>query len=204
MADNSFGPDRGGRRPGRLRGRDPRRATRRQGGPRRARAPGRHLPQLGLHPDQGAAAHRRGLPRHAARGRLRAHGEGRGLRPEESRAALAQDRRAPERGRQAPAQEEQSHGLRWLGPPRRQGGLGTQGACGQGRQGGRRHHRQARHPGHGRPRAPAPGPGIRRQAGLDLQGGHGSRGLPRVAAGHRLGRQSASSSPASTAPSAPR
>ena len=47
------------RRAGRLCRGDPRGAARHEDGGRRARAAGRHLPQLGLHPDQGAAAHRR-------------------------------------------------------------------------------------------------------------------------------------------------
>ena len=41
-----------------------------------ARASGRHLPELGLHPDQGAAALGRDLPLHAARQGLRAVGAG--------------------------------------------------------------------------------------------------------------------------------
>ena len=46
--------------------RHPRGAARPQGRDRRARASRRHLPQLGLHPDQGAAAHLRALHRNAA------------------------------------------------------------------------------------------------------------------------------------------
>ena len=46
--------------PRRLRRRDPLRAARPQDRVRRAREPRRHLPQLGLHPDQGAAPLRRG------------------------------------------------------------------------------------------------------------------------------------------------
>ena len=42
-------------------------------GARRARASGRHLPQLGLHPDQGAAALVRGQPPAAHARRLRLH-----------------------------------------------------------------------------------------------------------------------------------
>ena len=52
---NKLRRDRRRRRAGRLRDRHPRRAARHEGGLRGAGAPGRHLPQLGLHPDQGAA-----------------------------------------------------------------------------------------------------------------------------------------------------
>ena len=45
---------------------DPRRAARPQDRDRRARDARRHLPQLGLHPDQGAAALGRDVPLHAA------------------------------------------------------------------------------------------------------------------------------------------
>ena len=48
---------------------------------RRARASGRHLPELGLHPDQGAAALGGGRPPAAARRRLRLQRQGRQLRP---------------------------------------------------------------------------------------------------------------------------
>ncbi len=48
-------------RAGRLCDGHPRRPARLQDGHRRARTSGRHLPQLGLHPDQGAAALRRNL-----------------------------------------------------------------------------------------------------------------------------------------------
>ena len=51
----------GGQRPGRLCGGDPRRAVRAKDGARGARRTGRRLPQLGLHPDQGAAQKRAGL-----------------------------------------------------------------------------------------------------------------------------------------------
>ncbi len=46
------------RRAGRLRGGDPRRAARQASPLRRARQARRHLPELGLHPDQGAADQR--------------------------------------------------------------------------------------------------------------------------------------------------
>ena len=59
---------------GRLRHRDPRGAAWLQDRHRRARFPRRHLLELGLHPDQGAAALGRDLPLHAARQGLRAQG----------------------------------------------------------------------------------------------------------------------------------
>ena len=78
------------RRSRRLRRGDPRGAARLQDGGRRARASRRHLPQLGLHSHQGAAALGRDLPLHAARRGLwperRGHGR---LRHRRRRQALA-------------------------------------------------------------------------------------------------------------------
>ena len=105
-------PDRRRRRPGRLRGGDPRRAAQDEGGAGRARASGRHLPELGLHPDQGAAALGRGAGADAARGELRPRGRQPALRrggrgqAQPRRGAAAQPRRRP------PAEEEQGHGVR--------------------------------------------------------------------------------------------
>ena len=60
---------------------------------RRARASGRHLPQLGLHPDQGAAALGRDLALCRARQGLRPDGRGHGQRrPQGDRRALARRR----------------------------------------------------------------------------------------------------------------
>ena len=76
------------RRAGRLRDRHPRRAARHEGGLRGAGTFGRHLPQLGLHPDQGAAAHLRGLSPDGAGRRVRPQGRGRLLRYGEDRQAV--------------------------------------------------------------------------------------------------------------------
>ena len=62
--------------PGRLRRRHPRGAARPQDGGRGARASRRHLPQLGLHSHQGAAAVGRDLPLPAASQGLRAEARG--------------------------------------------------------------------------------------------------------------------------------
>ena len=78
-----------------------------QDGHRRARLPGRHLPQLGLHPDQGAAALGRGLPLPAARQGLRPDGREGRLRCQGGRGALAQGGRAAQRRRRLPDEEEQ-------------------------------------------------------------------------------------------------
>src|SRR3546814_15961073 len=82
----------------RLCGGDPRRATEAEDRGGGARAPRRHLPQLGLHPDQGAAALGRDLPHHAARRRLWPEGIERRLRPGAGGEALAR-RVGPEIGR---------------------------------------------------------------------------------------------------------
>ena len=67
-------PDCHWRRTGRLCRRDPRRPARKTRGLRGEGARRRHLPQLGLHPDQIAAAQRRAVsPDEASRGRLRLH-----------------------------------------------------------------------------------------------------------------------------------
>ena len=76
MADDQLRPHRGRRRAGRLCRGDPRGAARHEDRGRRARASGRHLPQLGLHPDQGAAAHLGDLPPDAACRRVRLLGQG--------------------------------------------------------------------------------------------------------------------------------
>ena len=77
------------RRTGRLRGRDPRGAARALDRHRRAREPRRHLPELGLHPDQGAAPDLRDLPPDAPGQGVRAQGRERRLRPRRGGEALA-------------------------------------------------------------------------------------------------------------------
>ena len=111
MADPAVRRRRGRHRPRRLRGRHPLRAARALGGHRRGRSAGRRLPQLGLHPDQGAPPQRggrrplqpgEGVRHHRRRveGRLRAGG-----------AALAQGRRPHGQGRRVPLPQEQDHPL---------------------------------------------------------------------------------------------
>ena len=83
-------------RSGRLRHRDPRRAARLQDRDRREVLSRRHLPELGLHPDQGAAALGRDLPLHAACQGLRPVGRQRLVRSESRGAALARRLQAAE------------------------------------------------------------------------------------------------------------
>ena len=175
-------------RAGRLCRRDPRGAARHEGGGGRERASRRHLPQLGLHPDQGAAALGRDLALDPARRRLRLHGQGRDLRPEEDRRALAQGGEAALERRRLPAEEEQGRGVRRLRQAGGRAGRRTQGRRHEGRQAGRGSRGKARHPRHRRAGAHAAGAGARRQAGLDLQGSDGSGQPAEVAAGRRLGR----------------
>ena len=74
----------------------------------RARAPRRHLPELGLHPDQGAAALLRDLPPDAPRQGVRAQGRERRLRPRRGGQALARGRQAAQSGGVGhPDEEEQ-------------------------------------------------------------------------------------------------
>ena len=106
-------------RPGRLRHRDPRGAARLQDRDRRARLSRRHLLELGLHPDQGAAALGRDLPLHAARQGLRAVGRQCRLRSGRRGQALARRRRPDERRRRLPDEEEQGPGDLGRGRDRR-------------------------------------------------------------------------------------
>ena len=102
---------------GRLCDRHPRGAARLQDRDRRARLSRRHLFELGLHSDQGAAALGRNLPLHAARQGLRAVGRQRGVRSGRRGQALARRRRPDEFRRRLPDEEEQ--GQRDLGRGRR-------------------------------------------------------------------------------------
>lgn len=66
------------------------------------------MPQLGLHPDQGAAEKRTGLHLLQIGGALRAHPRGRGVpRPGKDRGALARRGRNHVQGRGLPAEEKQ-------------------------------------------------------------------------------------------------
>ena len=188
--------------PGRLCRRHPRGAAGHEGRGGRARAAGRHLPQLGLHPDQGAAAHLGNLSLYAARRRLRPEMR----RTSASTSARSSSARARWPGSStaasAPAEEEQGHRVRRLGQAERQGASSPSTS-----------QRTARasptsppstsswRPARGR--APA-GPGARRQADLDLQGSHGAGRPCRSRCWSSARAPSASSSPASTAPWAPR
>ena len=86
---------------------DPGEPARPQGGDRRAGEAGRHLPQLGVHPDQGAAADARDLPLSDPRLRLRPQRREGRLRPGEDRRPQPQGRRPAQRGRQGADEEEQ-------------------------------------------------------------------------------------------------
>ena len=90
MADTDFDIIIIGSGPGRLRDRDSRGPARLQDRDRGARLSGRHLPQLGLHPDQGAAALGGDLSLHAARQGLRPVGRQCRLRRRRGGGALAQ------------------------------------------------------------------------------------------------------------------
>ncbi len=101
----------------------------------RARASGRHLPQLGLHPDQGAAALGRGRPSAQACRRLRLQRQQRDAST--CRRWSTRSRKVAEQlsdGVEAPAEEEQGHGVRRPRPARRHG----QAEGREGRQAGRR------------------------------------------------------------------
>ncbi len=176
--------DRARRRAGRVCRGDPRGTARHEDCLRRARAFGRHLPQLGLHPDQGAAQELRHQSSAASSRRLRLLGQGHHLRHQESRRALAQGGEAAVERRRLPAEEAQGHRHRWRGRAARQGQARRQ----QGRQAHRRVPGQAHHHRHRRARSLAAGPRARRQAGVDLQGGDDPGKDAEVAAGRRLRR----------------
>ena len=74
---------------------------------RRARASRRHLPQLGLHSDQSAAALGRNLSLHAARQGVRAQRPITVVRRQGRSAALARRLQAPQQRRRLPDEEEQ-------------------------------------------------------------------------------------------------
>ncbi len=186
-------------RPRRLCRGDPRRAARLQDGDRRARASGRHLLQLGLHPDQGAAALGRDLSLRRARQELRPEDRGQGQsRPQGDRRPLARHRAAHEWRRRLPDEEEQ--GRRHLGRGQAHQGQrnrrveidqeadGAAGAAAQEHQGRGHLHRQAHHHRHRRAAARAARHRAGRQADLDLFRGDGADGDAEVAAGHGLGR----------------
>ena len=131
MAETSFRPCRGRRRAGRLCRGDPGGAAWHERRAGRARASRRHLPELGLHPDQGAAARLGNPPPAAPSRRVRLFGARHLLRPEKTRGPLARRRQAIVERRRLPAEEEQGHGVRRRGEARRQrkarGGEGRQG-----------------------------------------------------------------------------
>ncbi len=173
-------------RPRRLCRGDPRGAARPQDRDRRARVARRHLPQLGLHPDQGAAALGRDLPLHAARRRIT------GSSAEKISADLeAVVKRSPRRrqaaqpGRHAPDEEEQDRGAHG-----RPGVLTAPGKLTVTGEEGKKTEldRQAHHRRHRRARArPAVRPG-RRQARLDLSPRDDAARNADQAAGDRIGR----------------
>ena len=153
---------------------------------RRARASRRHLPELGLHPDQGAAAHGRDLPPAAPSSKSSASAR---------RTSRFDIGKIVARSRQVASQL--SRGVAHLMKKnkvtvlrRRRRKLAGKGklAVAQGRQAGRRARREAHHPRDRRAGAHAARARARRQADLDLQGSDGAGGDAEVAAGRRLGR----------------
>ena len=166
-----------------LRRGDPLRPARPLDGGRRARASRRHLPQLGLHPDQGAAALVRDLPPDAPGEGVRAQGRRHRLRPRRGGEALARRREAALGRRRLPDEEEQDRRGDGRGEARRQG---------QDHRQDRRRHRGDRgeddHRRHRRPRPRPAGPRGRRQAGLELQARAGAAAHAEEAPRHRLGR----------------
>ncbi len=104
---------------GRLCLRHPRGAARFQDRHRRARLFGRHLPELGLHPDQGAVALGGDFPLPAARQGLRAVGRRGHLRSGRRGEALARGVETPQRRRRLPDEEEQGFGDLGRGGDRR-------------------------------------------------------------------------------------
>ena len=156
--------------------------------------PRRHLLELGLHPDQGAAALGRDLPLHAARQGLRAR-RPRTCRLRCRRPSIKRSRGVAgrhERRRRLPDEEEQGLGDLGRGRDRRarqdhrEGQSKTRGAEGRARAGrlsGQAHHRRDR-----RAAARAAGPRARQEAGLDLFRGDEAGQDAEVAAGGRLRR----------------
>ncbi len=160
-------------------------AARHEDRDRRARKSRRHLPQLGLHPDQGAAAILRNLSSAAPAGRVRLFRQGHLLRREKDRRALAQGGGQTVGRRRLPDEEAQDHRVR---RHREAEGQGRHRADGQGRQAAAGSHRQEHHPRDRSPRPHAARPRTRRQADLDLSRSHGARRHAEIAAGRRLGR----------------
>ena len=150
----------------------------------RARASRRHLPQLGLHPDQGIAAHVGNLPPDAACRRFRPVGGQCFLRYRQGGETVAQGCRPAQRRRQTSDEEEQGRGVRRPRPAGRQG----QARRRQGRQGNRHPVVAPHRPRHRRKGAHAAGPRARRHGHLDLQGSHGAGGLPEIAFDRRQRR----------------
>ena len=155
------------------------------------------MPQLGLHPDQGAAALGRNLPLYEACQGLRAFGREDRLRRGRRGAAFARCVGPSQWWRYHAPEEEQGHGDLGRGEDpqgRDRRGLeivearhatpdsGAQGRSGAGDLCGQEHHHR-----HRCQAARPAGSRARRQAGLDLFRGHGAEGHAEVAAGGRLG-----------------
>ena len=176
--------DRGGKRSRRLHRGDPRAPARLASRARRARRAGRHLPELGLHPDEGAATRFRD-PAPAAPSRcLWLPGKRRALRPRQAGGPFARGRQATLGRREAPDEEERDSGVRGT---RARGGEGSR--RGRARGSGRIGAESAAHRARDRsPRARAARNRSRWRAHLDLQGGDASGELPQLAAGGGLGR----------------
>ncbi len=186
------------RRPRRLCRRHPRRAAWPAHRRRRAGASRRHLPQLGMHPDQGAAALGRDLPRGRRGCRFRRRRAGTADdRPQGHGRAIAQRRARAQHRRRLPAEEERrrrhlgngqaawrrrdrSCSARQNGPAKPRAAEGCA-RCGplQGRP--HRHRNRC-------PPARAARHGARRQEHLDLLRGHAAAGAAALAAHRRLRR----------------
>ncbi len=159
--------------------RDPRGAIGHEGRGRRARQARRHLPQLGLHPDQGVAALVGDLPPDAQAGRVRLLRGQPQIRHRQDRRALAQGLAAALQRRRLPDEEAQDHRDRRRGEvSRRQQGRGR-------RQGIHRQEHRARDRRAGTHDA---GPRARREADLDLSRSDGAASFSEVAARRRLRR----------------
>ena len=152
----------------------------------------RHLHQLGLHSDQGAAALGGNLSLHAACQGLRAVGGQRLVRPESRGQAFARRRRSASTAASSFLMKKNKITIIWgeatidaPGKIHREeiGSRGAEGRAGRGRLSGQAHHRR-----HRRAAAGAAGPRAGQEAGLDLFRGDGAGQDAEVAAGRRLRR----------------
>ena len=192
MADTNFDIIIIGSGPGRLCLRHPRRAARFYDRHRRARLSGRHLPELGLHPDQGAAALGGDFSLHAARQGLRACRRARSLT---IRSAVVKRSRAVAKRLNDGVgflMKKNKVAVIWGEADDRRARQnhreGRQERSAEGRARARRVSGQAHHRRHRRAAARAARHRAGQETGLDLFRGHGAGPHAEVAAGHRLRR----------------